>query len=130
MKLSDFRGDYYALSGKASDVARQLCFAGIALIWIFKPEKGGLLAVPVQLHTPAALFVVALAFDLLQYVLGSAIWGVFSRYHEWHGKKPDDLLEAPGYFNWPANFCFWGKLTLVLFAYSGLFEYIYRLRVA
>ena len=39
MKLSDYRETYYEFSGKASDVTRQLAFAGIAIVWIFKIEE-------------------------------------------------------------------------------------------
>lgn len=35
MTLSDYLASYYELSGKASDVSRQLAFAGIAVIWVF-----------------------------------------------------------------------------------------------
>lgn len=128
VKLSDFRNDYYTFSGKASDIARQLSLAGIALIWIFKLEKASPLAVPTELHLPALLFVAALAIDLLQYVLSTAIWGTFSRYYEWQGAKDDAELEAPSYFNWPSLACFWGKLVTVLAGYATLFEYIYFLQ--
>jgi hypothetical protein len=36
MKLQDYRNDFYLFSGKASDISRQLAFAAIAIIWIFK----------------------------------------------------------------------------------------------
>lgn len=128
MKLSDYRNDYYFFSGKASEIARQLSLAGIAVIWIFKAEKAGALAVPQALHLPAVLFIVALALDLLQYVIGTAIWGTFSRYHEWKGLKDEVELEAPRFFNWPGLFFFWGKLVAVLYAYAALFRYIYNFR--
>jgi len=38
MNLQDYRDDFYTYSGKASDISRQLAFAGIAIIWIFKKE--------------------------------------------------------------------------------------------
>ena len=127
MNLSDYRKDYYQFSGKASDVARQLSLAGIALIWIFKVEKAGPLAVPPELYLPAILFVVSLGLDLLQYLLSAAIWGMFSEYHTRKGVDEDTELEAPEFFNWPSLVCFWGKLLTVLYAYSELFRYIYHM---
>ncbi len=124
MKLTDYRNDYYALSGKASDVARQLALAGIAVVWIFKNERGGPLAVPKELLVPAALFVVTLALDLFQYVLSTIIWGFFSRHHERKGIAADAELSAPKYFNWPALACFWGKLLSVLLGYCLAFAFI------
>lgn len=127
MKLSDYRNDYYFFSGKVSEIARQLGLAGLAVIWIFKIEKSGPLAVPSELYLPAKLFVVSLALDLLQYAVSTAIWGAFHRYHEWKEIKDDAELEAPSYFNWPSNCLFWGKLVLVLAGYLALYEYISKL---
>jgi len=129
MKLESYRSAYYDLSGKASDVARQLALAGIALIWIFKLDNAGPLAIPVPLLLPAALFVVTLALDLLQYVFGALIWGAFNRYHESKGKKDDEDVLAPSYFNWPALFCFWLKLCTVLIGYMTVFKYVFSLHI-
>ena len=35
-KLSEYKNDYYYFTGKLSEINRQIAFAGIALIWIFK----------------------------------------------------------------------------------------------
>jgi hypothetical protein len=74
VKLEDYRETYYTLSGKARELCRQLSFAGIAVIWVFKAEKGGPLAVPAELFLPGFLFGAALALDLAQAFLGSLIW--------------------------------------------------------
>jgi len=124
MNINDYRETYYALSGKASDVCRQLAFAGIALIWIFKEDKGGPLAVPDALLLPAALFVIALALDLVQYVYGSLAWGAFSRYHEGRQISATAELSAPMYINWPTLFCFWLKLTLCIVSYALVLTHI------
>ncbi len=127
MKLKDYRDTYYGLSAKASDVSRQLSFAGIAFIWIFKSEKGGSLSISPDLLWPALLFAGALALDLMHYVLGSLIWGVFARYREYKGNKDEDELDAPAYFNWPTLFCFWAKVIFVVTAYVLVLEYVYTL---
>ena len=124
MKIEDYRQSYYTFSGKASDVARQLSFAGIALIWIFKADKGGALAIPEQLLVPAALFVVSLALDLMQYVFGSLIWGAYARYHEGKQTAKTTELSAPMYLNWPGILCFWLKTTTTVAAYVFVLTYI------
>ena len=124
MNINDYRETYYTLSGKASDVCRQLAFAGIALIWIFKEDNGSPLAVPDALLLPAALFVTALALDLVQYVYGSLAWGAFSRYHEGRQSPETTELSAPMYINWPALFCFWLKLALCIVSYALVFTHI------
>lgn len=124
MNLSDYRNVYYTASGKASDVARQLAFAGIALIWIFRDAQAAPLAIPPELLIPASLFVLALGFDLSQYVASAVIWGFFSRNHEGKGTQESTELSAPMYANWPALLFFWLKIAFVLLAYWLVFSYI------
>jgi hypothetical protein len=127
MTLKEYRDAYYAFSSKASDVSRQLSFAGIALIWIFKYDKGGQLVVPPGLVLPALLFAAALAFDLLHSAFGALIWGSFASYHEQRGAKDNDEIDAPAYFNWPMLFCFWSKLILVVAAYIFVLQHVFAL---
>jgi hypothetical protein len=126
MKLSDYKKDYQELSGRASDVARQLAFAGIALIWVFKVNAIPVPKVPDALVIPAAFLAVALAFDLLHYATSALIWGWFHWHHE--KKLTDDAddpeLTAPPCFNYPALFFFWGKICCVIFAYILIPKYI------
>ena len=125
MNLADYRAAYYELSGKASDVARQLAFAGIALIWIFHARGGAPIAIPQPLVAPAALFICGLGFDLLQYLCGALIWGAFHRYQEKRlGPESKKALSAPAWFNWPGLFFFWSKLFLVLGGYALLLAYV------
>lgn len=127
MKLDDYRKDYYGFSSKASEISRQLSFAGIALIWVFKLDRDEILAIPTALLTPALLFCIALALDLLHAVLGTLIWGAFARYHERAGKQDNDELDAPAHFNWPTLLCFWGKVASVIVAYLLVLKYIHLL---
>lgn len=78
MKLSDYSKTYYEFSGKTSDIARHLAFAGIALVWIFKTGAAPATKIPQELHIPTILLALTLAFDLLQYFAGTAIWGIFN----------------------------------------------------
>lgn len=126
MKLADYRSDYYAFSAKASEISRQLSFAGIALIWILR-AKSTEPTIPKELLLPAALFVVALALDLIQAIYSTFVWGVFSWYHEWRDKDPDRDLDAPSWFNWPALLFFWGKVLAVICAYVVALRYVWIL---
>jgi hypothetical protein len=127
MKLEDYRDTYYTFSAKASDVARQLSFAGIALIWVFKTEKIGPLAIPGPLLWPAFLFIATLALDLFQSVFGSLIWGAFSHYHERKGITDEEEVDSPAYFTWPMLFCFWMKLFALATGYVFVLFYVYAL---
>ncbi len=74
MKLSDLkkRGDEY--TGKASDITRQLIFAGIAIIWLFKSEDNGYTTLDSFLILPLITLSLSIIFDLLHYVTGGIIW--------------------------------------------------------
>ncbi len=129
MKLSKYRETYYDYSGKVSDVARQLSFAGIVVIWIFKTGDNTDLKVPSNLILPLALFSFALACDLLQYIMATVIWGSFHRYHE---KKLTNLSEdpdltAPYYFTWPITSFFILKLMSVIAGYLILLKFFWGL---
>ena len=130
MKLSEAREAYYSYSGNASTVARQLAFAGIAVVWLFNTKVAGQpIALPHPLLQVAFLLVVTLAFDLLQYVSASLIWGAFARRHEKqiepHRRNDDPDVDAPAYLNWPAIACFWLKLASLLIAYGWLATYLW-----
>jgi hypothetical protein len=74
MKLKDIRAQYYAQTTKASDVARQLSFAGIAAIWVFKTDSTNGPTVPSVLLPAAIAFALALLSDLFQYASGGLLW--------------------------------------------------------
>jgi hypothetical protein len=122
MKLSDYKKDYDALTGKASDVARHLSFAGIAIVWIFKSGEGPETSLPKLLLLGLGLFAASLFFDLLHYVIASVVWGNFHRKQEKQLTNPadDPDLTAPAYYNWPAICLFGLKLVAVLAGYVCL----------
>jgi len=128
-KLSEYMEDYYEFSGKASEASRNLAFAGIALIWIFKVEAPSIPHIPDRLVLPAALLAIALACDLLQYVSATAIWGCFQWYHERRigNTSRDPELDAPAFLKWPQFIFFVFKLMCVLLAYLLITAYIWSI---
>ncbi|MET4599236.1 MULTISPECIES: hypothetical protein [Stenotrophomonas] len=127
MKIANYRDVYYSFSSKTSDISRQLSFAGIAFIWVFKPEDAVPTAIPPELLWPAGLFVLALALDLLHAAYGTLAWGIFSRHHEKRGVALDDEFDAPSWLNWPALTFFWGKVLAVIVAYAVTLFYVWGL---
>ncbi len=125
MKLSEYKNDYYEYSGLASSTSRQLTFAGIALLWIFKSGSDGNYSLSVELYIPAVALIVSLGSDILQYVTATIIWGIFHRYHECNrnNNNPDTELEASKYLTWPINFFFYLKLISVIYAYYYLLKF-------
>lgn len=117
MTLDDVRKCYQDSSKQAGDVGRTLSFAGIAVVWIFKTGDGAAAVLPSSLVPALLCFAMSLAFDLLQYLSASLIWGYYNRHQEkWLQANGDvkDTFRAPIYFNWPAVACFWMKSLSVM----------------
>jgi hypothetical protein len=141
MKLADAYGYYVRHSTKASDVARQLALAGLAVVWIFKTDQGGgAYAVPHALLWPSVLMMGTLACDLLQYGAAAALWGGYNRLKERQlfeetktaktsgatnvPEAKDREFLAPTWLNWPGLAFFWGKLVLVTVGYVLLLRFV------
>jgi hypothetical protein len=136
MKLKQYKDTFYEFSGKASDISRQLAFAGIAVIWIFRlsaaPPK-----IPDELLFPLFLLVIALLFDIAQYGIATIIWGVF----QWKKEKDlqkthkdinladlDELeLDHPSWMKIPQLVCFSIKMVSMVIAYVLLALYLYHI---
>jgi hypothetical protein len=117
MKLADARSAYETLSGKVSDIVRQLALAGVGLIWLFRigAEKNPELD---QNLLRAALFIfLALLLDFLQYLVGTITWFWYFRSKEKQGVALDDEFLAPENLNWPTWALFYLKSISMLVAY-------------
>lgn len=127
MKLEDARNHYYEHCGKLSDVNRQLSFAGIAVVWLFADNDD---ISPYQLDEkfwePLLCFVLALAFDLLQYLVLTLFWGYFHRYKEIKGIKESANFRAPFWINWPGIACLLLKIFFGVAGYAFLLIRIYQ----
>lgn len=127
MKLEEYKEDSYAFAKSASDVIRQLAFAGIAVIWIFKVDKRGEHLIPEELFTPLLFMVITLACDLLQYLISSIIWSRFFRYHEKrnNGNVKVDI-KASSWYSAP-GWAFYGlKCISLIIGYSYIIVFIVR----
>lgn len=129
MRVDETREAYQALTGKAGDIARQLAFAGIAIIWIFtKTSAGGEIEPPRDMIIAGLALLIGLALDLLQYVISAAIWGFYGNKKELEfgprsehpGSAASPEFAANRYLNWPANVLLWSKLLAVCAAYIVL----------
>lgn len=125
MKLSEALKAYQELSARASDVSRQLAFAGIAVIWIFRVQSAAGDRLTTDLLLPLILFVSALVLDLMQYIIATLTWGWFHRHHEKKKKKDgvtaDVDVKASKYLNYAPLILFWLKMFAVALAYVILF---------
>src|SRR5688572_21016647 len=111
MKLEEFKKDADFFSSKASEMTRNLAFAGIAVIWIFKNPLANTPTLatqllPVDLILPLGLFCLSLISDLLQYLAGFIATDSFHRSQEKKGKKPSDEVTANPLINIPTYLFF------------------------
>jgi len=126
MKLQGYRDEFGVFSGKASDVSRQLAFAGIALIWIFKIDSSGHTTVPPKLIWPGVLIVASLTLDLFQYFVGSVIWRCYYRALEKRGTRED--VELPLHDEWrelSITGLFFLKVACVIAAYGFILVFLF-----
>lgn len=123
-KLSEFKEDYYFFTGKLSDINRQIAFAGIALIWVFKKGENTDFQIDSALILPAILIVCALAVDMFQYIYQSIVWANFYTKKNRKYKSEEKKIKSPEYLNIPAWILFGLKVSLVLISYWFIFDFL------
>jgi hypothetical protein len=126
MNLQGYRDTFYFFTGKVSDISRQLAFAGIAIIWIFKKDVPGTgLTVPRELLLPGVFIVLALGFDLLQYCIATVIWFFYYRIKEMRGVAENaELGRHSEWLEVPINIVFWFKVGFLGAAYLLILKFL------
>lgn len=129
--VANYKKDYEYFTGKASDIIRNLAFAGIAIIWIFKTTStDGSLKIPIILIIPLIWLVITLALDLCQYIVGGLIWFIYYRFIESEIKKgkisENDDIKAPGILPAIIHLFYFSKLASIVVAYIFLFLFLYE----
>ncbi len=118
MKIQEYRDAFYLFSGKVSDITRQLAFAGIAVIWLFKKDANGIPKIDEALVFPGLLIVISLSCDLLQYSVGAAIWRYVYRYKEKAGVSEDVDVEHSPLLEYPIYFFFVIKVVSLIASFA------------
>ncbi|MCC6353296.1 MAG: hypothetical protein IT577_05380 [Verrucomicrobiae bacterium] len=124
MTIETLKEDYDLFTGKLSELARSLNFAGIAVIWILRigTEDSGIVFSPVLLW-PLGLFVFSLTLDFLHYAYASIAWGIFYRLQDTKEHTPREI-RAPRWINWPTLVFFWAKCAFCASGFIVLLKYI------
>jgi hypothetical protein len=119
MKIGEVKAAYEALSGKASDIVRQLSLGGIALLWLFRIGTERIFTLDQHLLRAAFFIFLALILDFLQYLIATTTWFVYFRYKEKQKIGENDTFLAPTQLNWAGWCLFYLKSTSILIAYAG-----------
>ncbi len=114
MKLEEAKTTFYEASATLSDNARKLCFAGIAIVWIFKvgDKNAGGIAFSRELLWPLGAFVSGLALDVLQYFYKSTAWWLYYRLKHKASIADDEDVDPPGIINFLTFVFFYAKLNV------------------
>jgi hypothetical protein len=118
MNLDDAKTAYETLSGRVSDIVRQISLAGVGIVWIFKTGTGNSLSLDQPLIRATFFIFLALLLDFLQYVVGTTTWFLYFRYRENIGTKQTDEFLAPPQLNWAAWTLFYLKCIAMVIAYG------------
>lgn len=121
MNLKDYRQTFYEFTGKASDLNRQLAFAAIALIWLFKTGADSQPTFPHKLILPGGLVVVSLFLDMLQYCVGAIVWRMIYTKNEAIEVSETEDLDHSVWSERPIWFLFIVKILFVMTAYVFIF---------
>ncbi len=118
---------------KASEVIRTLGFAGIALIWVLRPEQSNM--VQWEMLIPGGLIVIGLSLDVFQLLVVSRSWKSLGDRMNYKFRRELDTVadqdervklskewnerefELPTGFHRPGNVLFWSKFAFVGAAY-------------
>jgi len=114
MKLKEAKEAYYEFSGTLSAGVRNISFAGIAIVWIFRTSDS---SIPSELLLPLVFFVSSLSFDIFHYAYASLAWRCY--YNRCFKKKirDDDEVDPPDYMNWPSEIFMTIKILSVCIGY-------------
>ena len=126
MKLSEIRKDYEELSGLLSKFNRQLAFAGIGIVWLFRTtDAQGESSIDTEMITPILCFVISFGFDLFQYLWQSYAWYIFYWYKRNLGCQEEDEMNEPEWPNVIAWILFTIKVVALIAAYIHLGLYLH-----
>jgi hypothetical protein len=105
LTIKEIKDTYYKASGQTSTIARHLCLAGVAITWLFKPEKG--FPFTGDFYVALICFVVALFLDFVQYLYKTLAWK--REMDKYPDKAETDQVEANENINVVTWICFLAK---------------------
>ncbi|HXX43013.1 MAG TPA: hypothetical protein VEI58_12205 [Chthoniobacterales bacterium] len=128
MKLEEAKKAFYDASATLTENTRKLCFAGIAIVWIFKvgDKNAGGVPFAAGLLWPLGAFVMALALDVLQYFYKSTIWWLYYACKHKQGTSDDSEIDPPRLINFLTFVFFYGKVLFCGYGFYRLLAYIWK----
>lgn len=104
MKLEEYKKKSHEYTAKASEIGRQINFAGIGIIWIIKTSNNELNISSSTILIPLVLISISLMLDFCQYFFGGLIWINFYKEKEKQGlSKEFDVTSE----EWRSRILYW-----------------------
>lgn len=125
MTFDDWRKEADFFTGKLSDITRYLAFSGIAVVWIFRSQDLNNL-IPEDLEPVLFWLVLALIFDIVQYLYGSLVWSIYIRKHEYLKTKNDKQIEPHIMWKLITFIPFLAKVYALIHGYLILLCFLYN----
>lgn len=144
MLLKSIREVYYDASSTLSNINRQSCLGGIALIWLFKgsisksslaDSSESILLFPNLLYWSLFFLTASLIIDFLQYISTTIIWGIYGQVIEKqleknkHDKETYVSKEPPDCINYPALLFFWIKIASSSYGFYKLSKFMLTITI-
>jgi len=131
MKLADIQKQYYEASAQVGSLARQMAFAALGIVWIFRIDSAGSPKLPRALVIVGLLAVISLVLDFLQYYLGAYQAKKLIDHKESElGIRQGDTAQIETEFTLNRDFnklpirCYHGKLVFLTACYLVLIPYL------
>jgi len=119
MKTIALWEQYQQYTKTLTDHSRKLAFAGAAICWFFKTPE---ITFPNLILKALGLIVLFFLFDILHYLLGAIMVGVWTRRQEvkaWkREQKIPDELDKPAWLDLPSQIFFGAKILVLIIAFS------------
>lgn len=127
MNLNELKEESYSFTQLASDQVRNLAFAGIGIIWIFKNDNSQIGMIPEALLWPLVFLTITLALDLLQYLIPACIYSYlfYKKEKEMEG-NPKTNFSLPFRNSIPGWICFYGKCLSLVLSYFFIVSFLFN----
>ncbi|PKO99319.1 MAG: hypothetical protein CVU03_02260 [Bacteroidetes bacterium HGW-Bacteroidetes-2] len=126
MKLENYKKKSHEYTAKASEIARQLNFAGIGIIWIVKTTFPELKLSDSELLLPLVLIALSLVFDFLQYLVGGIIWIIFYNNKQKNGISNTADVQTTKWRSRVLYTFYYIKFTLMFIAYLFIIKILFQ----
>lgn len=125
MELKEYKKKSHEYTAKASEIGRQINFAGIGIIWIIRTSNETLQLSNAIVLLPLILISISLLFDFCQYFFGGVIWINFYRQKEKEGISKDSDVLSEGWRNTILYTLYYLKFIFMIIAYTFIIRALF-----